>query len=239
MLDVVCWKWKAPPGYRSIFLSQHVNTLAAMVRRHYPNEHRFSCITDDADGIDTSRVRVIPLWDDLRNIQNPSFKNGPHCYARLKAFSKEAAEVIGPRFVSLDLDCVIVGDMRPLWDRPEDYVAWGDSIFKGSYNGSMWLMSAGSRTFVWETFDPTSSPQAAHAAGFRGSDQGWVSYCLTKRGEATWTRSDGVYSFRNDHLGRLPLPANARIVLFHGHVDPWTPACKAIPWVRKNYRHDL
>src|ERR1035437_2040718 len=100
MLDVVTWKW-SQPGYRSKFLAQHVNVFRNMVKRNYSGPHRFSCITDDASGIDAD-IRIIPLWNDNAALSNPSFRNGPRCYRRLKAFSAEAADIIGPRFVSLD-----------------------------------------------------------------------------------------------------------------------------------------
>lgn len=242
MLDVVFWKWKSLTGYRSKFSAKHVNIAASMVRRHYAKPHRISCITDDAAGIDNS-IRVIPLWSDYRNLRNPSFRSGPSCYCRLKAYSKEAADIIGPRFVSLDLDMVVVGDLTPLWDRDEDYIVWGDTLLMrdgGSlgnvpgYNGSMWMMTAGARSQVWDKFDPMKSPQQAHRARNLGSDQGWVTHVLGA-GETMWTTADGVYSFRK-HLRHQAnsLPADARIVFFHG--VPWTEVLPPIPWVRENYK---
>lgn len=239
MLDVVFWKWKAKNGYRSQFTSKHVNIAASMVRRHYNKPHRINCITDDATDIDKS-IRVIPLWSDYRNLRNPSFRSGPSCYCRLKAYSKEAKEIIGPRFVSLDLDMVIVGDMEPVWDREDDFVIWGDTMLQQEggvpgYNGSMWIMNAGARSQVWETFDPLKSPMLAHTARRLGSDQGWVTYVLGK-GEKMWTTADGVYSWRKHiryHNGRQ-LPTNARIVFFHG--EPWKEVPPYIPWVREHYK---
>jgi hypothetical protein len=117
MLAVVCWKWKPKIGYRSTFCAEHVNVLRSMVERHYRKPHQLVCITDDGAGIDP-RVRVVPLWQDHARLPSPHGGNNPSCYRRLRAFSAEAAELIGPRFVSVDLDCVITGDMRPVWDRP-------------------------------------------------------------------------------------------------------------------------
>lgn len=242
MLDVVCWKWRPDGPYRSTFTGHHVNVLRNMVRRHYQAPHRFSCITDDATGIDPD-VRVLPLPNMLSEIRNPSFRNGPSCYRRLFAFSHTARTFIGDRFVSLDLDVVITGDMRPVWDRPEDFVIWGDSLRSSEkhrgfwYNGSMWLLRAGTRREIWEEFDAHKSPAEAHAAGFKGSDQGWISYRLGKE-EAIWTTADGVYSFRS-HLekGARPLPTDARIVIFHGRHDPWDQRVQArSPWI-KNHWH--
>ena len=56
-------------------------------------------------------------------------------------------------------------------------------------------------------------------------------------GEARWKRSDGVYSFRNDIQSDLRrLPHDARVVFFHGSVDPWSPYAQLnCPWVREHY----
>lgn len=236
MIQVVTWKWKPLPGYRSTFLAEHVNTLRRMVARHYPSPHEFVCITDDATGID-SDIRVIPLWDDFASVPSPHSAKSPSCYRRLKAFSAEALQIIGPRFVSLDLDTVIVGDLRPLFDRPEDFAIWGDTAPRTWYNGSFWLLTAGARTKVWDQFDPARSPQLAKAAGQLGSDQAWIGYCLGPH-EKKLSQREGIYSWRV-HLeprGGM-LPQNARMVMFHGHTDPWMPTVQQrYPWIRQHYR---
>lgn len=235
MLSVVTFKWTPAPHYRSTFTSEVVNVLQRMVARHYQAPHRFVCITDDAAGLDPA-VEAVPLWTDYAEIPSPNGGHNPSCYRRLKMFSREIAEIVGPRFVCLDLDTVIVNDVRPLWDRPEDFVVWGETNPRSYYNGSMWLLRTGTRTKVWEDFDPRTSPQQAFAAGKFGSDQGWLSHCLGK-GEATWTREDGVYSY-NVHLRRppVPLPPSARIVMFHGGTDPWSPEAQRLSWVREHWR---
>lgn len=232
---VLCWKWQTP-GYRSAYGPETVNALRQMVAAHYPEPHRFVCVTDDPTGLDPEVV-VVPDRKDFADVPSPHGGKNPSCYRRLRIFAPDAGEVFGPRFVALDLDCVIVGDLRPLWNRPEDFVIWGDTNPKTFYNGSMVLMTAGARRQVWEQFDPVRSPRLSRAAGCFGSDQGWISYCLGP-GEAKWTREDGVYSFRNDvqpsNLSRLP--ANARIVMFHGRHDPWDDYVQTnCPWVRTHY----
>jgi hypothetical protein len=235
-LSVICWKWTPQQQYRSHFNYEHVNTLQKMVARHYKSEHEFVCITDNWRNLD-SAVRVIPLWKDYGSLQSPHGGYNPSCYRRLKLFSPEAAEIIGnDRFVSLDLDTVIVNDCAPLWNRPEDVVFWGDSSRTTPYNGSMWLLRAASRTKVWTEFDPVESPRQAGRRGFHGSDQAWLSYILP--GEPRWTAEDGVLSYRC-HIkqnGYKLLP-NSRIVFFNGHVDPWSvTARRNCSWIDEHYR---
>ena len=232
VIDVVCFKWKPALGYRSTFGPETVNVLKRMVNRHYATLHRFTCVTDDPAGLDPD-VRVVPLWDDLADVPSPmgGTRKNPSCYRRLKLFSAEAAELIGPRFVALDLDCVITGDLAPLWDRPEDFIIWGGTHPRTQYNGSMMLMTAGARRQVWETFDPVRSPRATQAARCYGSDQAWISYCLGPE-EKRWSCEEGVHSYRHLQDGRLP--ANARMVLFPGAANPWSPDVQAQhEWVRR------
>ncbi len=234
-LTVVCWRWPPKPGYRSTFGPETVNVLRRMVARHYPDPHRFVCVTDDAEGIDPE-VTIVPDWKDFAAVPSPHHGDKPSCYRRLRAFAPDIAEVLGPRIVSLDLDCVIVGDLRPVWNRPEPFVIWGNTHKRTVFNGSMFLLTAGARRQVWDRFDPHRSPATAKAAGNFGSDQAWISYCLGA-GEAMWSKADGVFSYRLDILrngGRLP--RNAKMVFWHGPVDPWSAEGQRHSWVREHYR---
>lgn len=235
LLSVVCWKWLPPPGYRSVFGPETVNVLAKMVARHYPRPHRFICVTDDPKGIN-GHTEIVPDWKDFSDLRSPSGVRNPSCYRRLRMFHPEIAQTFGQRFVSLDLDVVITGDLTPLWDRTEDFVMTGDTNPRTHYNGSMVLMTAGARPQVWTKFDPVESPRAARAAGHFGSDQGFISYLLGPN-EKKWTTADGVYSFRN-HLQPkgCALPTDAKVVIWHGEHDPWSAFGMRIEWVRQHYQ---
>jgi len=206
-----------------------------MVLRGYPQPHRFICVTDDWQGIDPD-IEIVPLWTEFADIPNPHGPKNPSCYRRLKMFDPDIERVFGKRFVSLDLDCVVTGDLTPLWDRPEDIVLYGNTNPQTTYNGSMLLLTAGSRPDVWTLFDPIRSPQQTFAAQQFGSDQGWISLILGRH-EAIWTKADGVYSFRND-LRRDPgnLPEDCRVAIFHGRFDPWSPEIQKLAWVKTHYR---
>lgn len=232
--SVVCWRWTPTPGYRSEYPPKTVNVLKAMVDRWYPHPHRFICVCDDKNGIDSS-VEMVKPWDDFSFLPSPHGKRNPSCYRRLRMFHPDIGQVFGERFVSLDLDVVLTGDVSPLWNRPEDFVAVGDTNPQpGSYfNGSMMLLRAGSRPQVWTRFDPDRSPYEALRAGAYGSDQGHISHILGS-GEARWSKADGVYSLRNDfeQQRKRNLPADARIVICHGKIDPWSAYAKdTYPWI--------
>lgn len=234
VLSVVTWKWTPPKEYRSQFTANAVNVLRRMVSRNYPHPHRFICVTDEPQGLDP-QIEVLPDWKDFANLSSPHGGKNPACYRRLRMFAPGIDKYFGKRFVSIDLDVVITADMTPIWNRPESFVIWGDTNPQTLYNGSMILMDANARTQVWNDFDPQRSPGVAKMAGNFGSDQAWISYRLG-RGEARWTKRDGVYSFRNE-IQRLGgrLPPDSRIVMFHGMHDPWSDVPMKLGWVRKHW----
>lgn len=258
MLSIVTFKW-TKPGYRSIFTAENVNITRRMVERHYPEPHRFICVTDDAAGLD-SAIEVIPLWNDASHLANPTWPTGPSCFRRLKVFSDWFAEQAGERFVVMDLDIVVTGDLTPLWDRPEDFLIWRPNHRGIPLCASMFMLRAGTNQRVWDTFDCALSPKLASNAGYRGSDQGWITYCLG--GDTPgWTSADGVYGYK-DNLCKgvkfntkvsLPprllaraksrrgeygaLPPDARMVIFTGKPDPWDKeAIQHSPWILDHYR---
>jgi hypothetical protein len=236
VISFVTWLWHKP-GYRSTFTSEQVNTLFDMVDRHYSKPHRKICVTNLSKGIDGS-IEIVRDTEDFANVGNPSGGHNPSCYRRLRMFRRDAGATFGDRIVSMDLDTVIVGALDPLFDRKEDFVIWSqsDRRSRGWVNGSLMMLTAGARPEVWERFDPRKSPIQARSAGSAGSDQGWIGYILGKK-QATWTEKDGVYSYRV-HIAPKgnELPANARIVNFHGHADPWDYNCQQVPWIRTHYR---
>lgn len=234
---MVCWKWSTP-GYRSAFSVETVLTLRDMVRRHYPEPHRFVCVTDDPAGL--GGVEVIADTKDFADVRSPHGGHNPSCYRRLRMFRPDAEQWFGQRFVSIDLDVVITGDLRPLFHRSEDVVFWGDTnpLPRSHYNGSLMLLTAGSRPQVWTSFDPERSPRLSLKAQCWGSDQGWISYVLGNS-EAKFTKADGVYSFRNDlKEGSRSLPADAKVVFFHGAHDPWGQRAQSLAWVRRHYARE-
>ncbi|HQR71223.1 MAG TPA: hypothetical protein PLE54_11505 [Burkholderiaceae bacterium] len=249
MISVVTFKWKPRPGYRSKFTSEHVNTLAAMVARHYRSPHRFICITDDPTGLE---VEHYPLWDTYSDMRNPTWPEGPSCFRRLRVFDRTFASIAGPRFICLDLDMVITGDVTPLFDRPEPFLMMRTHLPHIPLCGSMFMMNAGVHQEVWDDFarNPAAAIAAMQKAGCRGSDQAWMTYRLGTKVPG-WGNEDGVYSYMQlaPRIGKrrgvgafqytpklAKLPEGARIVIFTGKPDPWDKeALDVAPWIREHY----
>lgn len=239
MMEFVAFKWHKP-GYRSKFGPETVNTLHSMIGRNFQAPFRLTCITDDPKGI-SSEVRILPLWDVYAGLPSPHGHAYPSCYRRLPLFAEHfdgqrIADLIGPRFACMDLDLVILADVTAMFSEDVDFRIWGDTAKGTPYNGSLYMLRAGARRQVWEQFDPVESPRRSLALGYIGSDQGWIGACLGPN-ERKWSVRDGVYSFRNHvQRNRYLLPANARVVIFHGAVDPWSEHAQRLSWVRKHYR---
>lgn len=238
MISFVCFKWRSPQGYRSVFGAEQVNVLRNMLERHVAIPHELVCITDDRAGLD-SRVRYVPLWDTFSTLPSPHGRGNPSCYRRLRLYDRDFALSLGLlRFAMIDLDVVLVRDCTPIFNVDDDFKIWGDTAKGTPYNGSLVLMTAGARQRVWSEFDPVESPRRSRALGYIGSDQGWIGACLGT-GEKKWTREDGVFSYRNEisKVNAGLLPRDARLVVFHGHVDPWQSTTQARHrWVKEHYR---
>ena len=96
----------------------------------------------------------------------------------------------------------------------------------------MYLLKTGSRPFVFRDFHGAPSIQQAKAAGYRGSDQAWISFNLGRRA-VVWPNTAGLYSIRDMKNGLAPLPKDAVAVQMNGPQKPWS---SKIPWVLENFR---
>lgn len=233
-LTVVCWLWN---GWRAGYQPMHVNMLERMLQEHLKIPHRFVCITDNPEGI---RGETMEIWDYP---QVETIKGKPNCYRRLRLFSDEAKEMFGPRVLSIDLDVLILSDITDLITDDDFKIVKGRAA---PYNGSMWLHTTGTKTYLWDEFDPATSPAAARTLKnevgkpYYGSDQAWMSY--REPNAPTWSEEDGVYQYSSLTFLEPP-PENARIVFFAGSHKPWDSrlkfACKPLfDLYRKNYERE-
>lgn len=244
MITFVTWKWKPPAssGPR-LFLSEHVNVLRAMIESHAPFEHRLVCVTDDTQGLDP-RVEAYPMpektFAELVNPHQEQYdrrqawghkKYFPSCYRRLWMFSREAT-ALGERVFALDIDVIVTGDLTPLVERSEDFVGWVDDKAP-KLKGGAYLLRTGTRTDVWDEFDPVTSPALAARAGGTGSDQAWMTYKLFPP-SGSWGVEDGLCKINWLRAGPEP---STRLVFTAGHSPPWsTGTQRRYPWVTSYWR---
>src|SRR5690606_12625877 len=97
-----------------------------------------------------------------------------------------------------------------------------------TYNGSMWLHRLGTRTHVWDDFDPVESPKITatlktpRGRPWRGSDQTWLSYKLPD--EPMYDSQDGGYRWEQYAQQQGRIPDGCRIIFFPGMKEnkPWS-----------------
>lgn len=234
-VDIVCYLWKGPDE-RRVFAPQHVNVLASMFKRHLRRPHRVICISDETEGFDEGIVvwRTPPAAAALAGLPTLEGPRFPSCYRRLWTFSREAADQLNPRVMVVDIDLVVLRDISHLFcfDAPfigcRPLMTWGN---QQRVAGGMYLFRPADMTRIYDDFD-SEAPMLARRAGYRGSDQAWISYCVGPN-VSIWPGDAGLYSIRDMRNGKEPLPSDAAVVQFNGPIKPWD---SPLPWVRDNWR---
>lgn len=205
MLTVVCWLWR---GWRPVYEPKHVLALGRMLEEHLHMPYRFVCVTDKP----FPGVECVPLWGSPTT-EKP--RGNPDCYRRLKLFADDS---IGARYFSIDLDCVILGDITPLVTDDSFKILKG---YAAPYNGSMWQVTPGAHANVWHDLNDEAAALAGRqrmADGRKpfGSDQVYLAHKLPNA--PTWTPDDGVYQYVQKRRRSMHKP---RIVFFAGRTKPW------------------
>jgi len=232
MINICTWLW-SQPNSRTQYTAEHVNIWARMVSRNVTIPHQISCVTDMPQGIDPS-INIIPLpsWPEVNNHNWRERQGMPQCYRRLDMFRRDAAKTYGKRFVSMDLDCVITGNLDKMLSRKEDFVIMKAQSKSRPYCGTMFMLSAGARPQVYERWTPDRSIEASSV--YLGSDQAWMAYCLGWM-EPTWFKEDGAYYYNRAKWTRNNIPEDIHIWFFCGGEKPWTVADNQ-PVIAEHYR---
>lgn len=245
MLKFICWKWKCKDkslGERVPYTHIHVNILFNMLKRHIKIPFELFCITDDETNINVD-IKIISI-----NKYFNDFKQYGMCWRRLKAFSPEMKKIIGKKFTSIDLDCVILKDITSLFNNKNDFMIWEK---ENMYCGSLWMMKSGKRKEIWENFSKKDLFQCinnrkhygkwlhkgAYSRGFKfTSDQSYISYMLYPN-EKSWTKKDGIYNFDTQIYNKNVNMDDVKIVFFNGKRDPsMTNLQIKYPWIKQNWR---
>lgn len=230
-INIVCWKWRALSGVPttkklSYYTANHVNALYTMLQRHLRLPFQLFCVTDDPEGI-RSEVETVPLWEQFRELGG--------CFVRLKCFEADFP-YFRPRFFSIDLDCVIVGDVTEIFSRQEDFIVWkpaGTRLRRSALCGSLWGLTIGTHPEVVETFDPAKLAQAPSGQYLGGTDQ--MQFSKACPNAAAWTVQDGIYRF-SGICTKARFPLNAKIIFFNGkHLPSDNVLQQQYAWIRNRY----
>jgi hypothetical protein len=225
-LIISTWLWG------SKYSAKDVAKLAAGVRRHLTEPHRFICLTDDLGREPVEGVAYRPIPD-------PELLKVKGCFARLRMFDplwQFTREInAGDRIVCMDLDSVVTGWLDPLFLRAETFM-----ILKGAnasnpcpYNGSLMMLRAGFHSEVWSDFSLEKAGQIPFYEF--PDDQGWIAHKLPDAAGWNAGPQSGVFAFQKPGwpIGN-DLPKDARLVVFPGWRDP--EKFKHLNWVKENWR---
>lgn len=225
-------------GFRS-YRAEHVNLLCHAIRHFDPDPHKFVCITDEA-GDFSPLVEVVPMPRGAKRVAElpaPQGKSFPSSYRRLWLFSEEAKR-IGERVMLLDVDAMIVGDLRPLWRIDADFVGWRPMSIWGKekrVGGGTWLLKTGAVTWLWDRFleNPSELIQETKELGWNGSDQAIMSRFLHDK-YPVWDRFCGIYGSQDGAFEWDLPPKDAKICHFNGADKFWN--CNKL-WMQAYTKH--
>ena len=228
------------------FAPDYVNTLASMVRRHLPIEHRFVCFTDNPQGLDP-RIEVRPLPE--MNLPEHLPERG---WRKLTVFSEKLADLQG-QTLFLDLDVVILDDLTQLFEIPGEFLIIHEWGFKDPVigNSSVFRFEIGKHPEILSNFlENREIIRKQHR-----NEQAYLSHAVNSKGILEYWPEEWCLSFKRHCLRPFPInyfadvkrPEGAKIVIFHGIPNPDTArdgwvgkyglrTCKPVKWIADEWR---
>jgi hypothetical protein len=216
----VCWLWKGHGFWKDTakYNARHVEVLASMLCRH--GGHDLVCVTDVPDSI-SSAIKTIAMPEEVSDL--------PNYLPKLWAWSPEFHALIGRRFVSIDLDVVITGDLGPVLETKSPLRIWNKAALE-PYNTSLFSLKPGFGNAVWNTLTPELIDRARSEADYWTGDQSWVAYVLGRDAEA-FGEETGVIQYRPARH-RDVMPVGMKAGFFSGPFSPETESPNSA-WVKE------
>jgi hypothetical protein len=236
---VLCMKWGTKYG------AEYVNRLYAMVHRHLRGPFRFVCLTDSPHGL-RREVECLPIPELALPDGLPE-----RGWKKLTTFEADLHGLRGTALF-LDIDIVIVDDITPFFEQPGEFLIIHDwkRPWRVTGNSSVYRFRLGAHADVLAKFRAES---AAMRARFR-NEQAYLSAVLHEQGKLRYWPAEWCASFKYHSIPRFPLnylrapaiPPGARVVVFHGVVNPpdalagrsnghWRRP-RATPWIASHWR---
>ncbi|MFZ2620107.1 MAG: hypothetical protein WAX89_04465 [Alphaproteobacteria bacterium] len=246
--NIICMKWGTRYG------PEYVNRLYSMVQRNLTPPYRFVCITDDPTGL-MNGIECKPIAP-LNEKLPAHLKNKP--WLKLLVWANPLYDLVG-QALFIDVDVVITGNLDDFFtfEPTQTFVAienWTE-LGKNTANTSVFRFDIGAHPYILSNFEADiAGTYAAHKI-----EQRYISRTISQ--QTFWPKA-WCRSFKEELLPPLPfrwwqapkLPADARIVIFHGKPDPdealrgewpvkqgqwWKKIYKTLPptvWVGEHWR---
>lgn len=208
----------------TLYSADYVNVLYSAFQKHLDAPFRFICMTDDETEI-VEGVECFPIPEMELGENRFAFGGWP----KISVFKNDLLGLRG-RALFVDLDTVIIGDMKPFFEAKGDVVLireWRrlvDYFRPRRVNGmtSIFAFTLGEQTQIYDAFmaDPDT-----HFAKYRNEQRFVTDYATSMQ---FWT-SKQLVSFKRDLLPppflnwffkpKAPDPGVA-VVIFHGDPRP-------------------
>ena len=249
--NIICIKWG------TLFGPEYVNRLYSGVRRNLDMPIRFMCMTENRDGIHPDveflDLPIEPFLEPMNAALAVANRQG--AMRKVSLFKQGLVPDLEGPILGFDLDVVITGDLRPIWDMAPGKIAmrhdWIEKR-KGrpTGHGSVFRYDPALHGYLYD--DLAANPyQEVETA--RGSEQRYTSHKAMDNEDFAYIPEDWVVSFKHDCLDLPPmnylrparLPEGAKVVCFHGR--PKMPEAvqgykasylrwaKPTPWLKEHW----
>ncbi len=225
---VVCMKWGKKYG------PDYVNKLYNMVERNLTLPFKFICFTDDSNGL-SPNVEARPL-PELNLPEGPE-----RGWRKLSLFGDVGLE---GRILFLDLDTVIVSNIDDYFKLDGDVILvehWRPSKKQGVGLTSVYRFEANSHPEYIDYFVKNIDDVKRN---FR-HEQAYLCSMVTKQKVLSFWPKKWMPSFKHVCMRPFPLcyfqepqlPADAKMVVFHGNPTPAEAMRGEIRGIKKLFRH--
>jgi hypothetical protein len=218
-LIFVCWLFRGHGFDRKRVVSygcHHARALAKMLKRNGAND--LFCVSDQELAADCD-ANLIPMPREVAAL--------PKYYPKLWAFSDDFGRIIGEKFVSIDLDAVVLGNFSDLLENRSEFAIWDDAIGE-PYNSSLFVLEPGARAQVWECFSEGRANGAEMNATRWTGDQSWIAHVLGPKEERIHDEKR-IIRYRPS-LHREKQLQGVDLAFLCG---PYDPASEPSPWIRE------
>ena len=220
--NIICIKWG------TLFGPEYVNRLYSGVRRNIKKDVRFFCMTEKASNlhpdIEVLELPMEPFAEPMNAALTVANRQG--AMRKTSLFRDGLIPNLKGPLLGFDLDVVITGDLTPIWEMSPDKIImrhdWVEAR-KGrpTGHGSVFRFDPSKHQYLYSELAKKPFEEVEKA---RGSEQRYTSHKAMDRGDFEYIPNNFVVSFKHDCLELPPmnylrppkLPANARVVCFHG-----------------------
>jgi len=218
-VNIICLNW----GNR--YPDIYVNNLYRSLKKYLHRPFRFVCVTDKKCGFDEG-VEYVPIPE------NPGVPRWPHVFLKLLITADGFADLVGPTLF-LDIDIVIKDDVDCFFEYMpgknviiHNWLEPRKTLFRKAPdigNSSVFRFEAGRSQYICDTF--IAEREQALDGSLYPTEQAFLTYAMR---EHYWWPEPWVRSFKRHCMRPFPLnyllppsvPAESRILVFHGRPDP-------------------